>query len=135
MRFMRGRVAFLVVAAGLAMCVAVGGIRAGSGIFYKWSPLGPEKSCCFFKGGESGRATAIAVNPLNKDDVWIGSAGGGVWHSTNGGTNWTPMSDDQASLAIGSIALTGCNPSYCSSVYVGMGENAKRRDTYYGMGL
>jgi uncharacterized repeat protein (TIGR01451 family) len=100
----------------------------------KWSSIGPEPDCCFFPPyGETGRATSIAVNPQNPDDVWIGTAGGGVWHLSGG--KWFPMSDDQASLAIGSLALTGCNSTGCAKIYAGTGENAIRRDTYYGAGL
>lgn len=58
-----------------------------------------------------------------------------MWHSTNGGVNWLPMSDNEASLAIGSIAVDGCSSNGCSVIYVGTGENGIRRDTYYGMGL
>jgi uncharacterized repeat protein (TIGR01451 family) len=100
---------------------------------WKWSSIGPEKDCCFFQGGETGRATAIAANPQNRDDIWVGTAGGGVWHFVSG--KWYPMSDNQASLAIGSLALAGCSSSGCSKIYAGTGENAIRRDTYYGAGL
>jgi uncharacterized repeat protein (TIGR01451 family) len=100
---------------------------------WKWSSIGPEPSWQFFNGGETGRTTAIAVNPQNPDDIWIGTAGGGVWHLASG--KWFPMSDDQASLAIGSLALTGCNSTGCAKIYAGTGENAIRRDTYYGAGL
>jgi photosystem II stability/assembly factor-like uncharacterized protein len=104
-----------------------------------WLPIGPAPVA----GGQtfgsrvdvSGRATVIAVNPSNADDVWLGTANGGVWHSTNGGINWRPMSDYEESLAIGSIALSGCGASGCSVIYAGTGENAIRRDTYYGAGL
>jgi uncharacterized repeat protein (TIGR01451 family) len=109
--------------------------HAGAITGWKWSSIGPEPDCCFFGGGETGRTTAVAVNPTNGDDIWIGTAGGGVWHSTDGGGHWAPMSDDQASLAIGSLALAGCSVSGCSTVYAGTGENAIRRDTYYGAGL
>src|SRR5262249_50620862 len=47
-----------------------------------WFPIGPAPSCCFFPGGEDGRATVVAMNPYNQFDVWLGTAGGGVWHST-----------------------------------------------------
>src|SRR5262245_51782549 len=87
---------------GLAVVVALlissGKARGYSNTGYHWKEIGPAPSCCFFSG-ESGRATAIAVNPFNKDDVWIGTAGGGVWHSTDAGANWKAMSDNQASLA------------------------------------
>ncbi|MBZ5640981.1 MAG: hypothetical protein LAO51_19760 [Acidobacteriia bacterium] len=83
----------------------------------------------------SGRATSLAVNPQNEQDVWLGTAGGGVWHTTDGGVTWTPMSDNEASLAIGAISVAGCQSNGCSFVYAGTGENAIRRDTYYGKGL
>src|SRR5262245_41976136 len=78
-----------------------------------WFPIGPAP----ITGGQtygsgrvdvSGRSSAIAVNPMNANDVWLGTAAGGVWHSTDGGVTWRPMSDDQESLAIGSLALQGC---------------------------
>jgi hypothetical protein len=100
-----------------------------------WFPIGPAPSCCFFPGGEAGRATSVAVNPANFNEIWIGTANGGLWRSTDGATTWQPMTDDQASLAIGSIALADCTSGGCDSVYAGTGENAIRRDTYYGRGL
>jgi uncharacterized repeat protein (TIGR01451 family) len=107
--------------------------QGGAIIGWKWSSIGPEPDCCFFNGGETGRATAVAVNPQNADDIWIGTAGGGVWHNVAG--KWFPMSDDRESLAIGSIALAGCTSTGCAKIYAGTGENAIRRDTYYGAGL
>jgi len=51
-----------------------------------------------------------------------GTASGGVWHSTNGGVNWLPMSDNEPSLAIGAITLDGCDANQCAVIYVGTGE-------------
>jgi uncharacterized repeat protein (TIGR01451 family) len=127
------RVALLLLFAALA---SVGLSRAGT--IDTWTPMGPAPGCCFFPGGETGRATAIAVDPNNADDVWLGTAGGGVWHSSDGAKSWTPMSDQEASLAIGSIALANCDSSptgTCHTILAGTGENAIRRDTYYGAGL
>jgi hypothetical protein len=98
-----------------------------------WFPIGPADilNGQTYSGNNnvSGRATAIAVN------IWLGTANGGVWHSTDGSAHWLPMSDDQASLAIGAITLDGCTSTGCATIYAGTGENAIRRDTYYGMGL
>ena len=47
----------------------------------EWTPIGPAPIGGFFKGGVSGRATAIAVNPFNGAQVWLGTAQGGVWYS------------------------------------------------------
>lgn len=100
-----------------------------------WFPLGPAPIENFFGGGAVGRASAIAVNPANIDELWIGTAAGGVWHSVNGGRNWRPISDKQSALAIGALAVTQCTTAGCNKIYAGTGENAIRRDTYYGRGL
>ncbi|MEM9055911.1 MAG: hypothetical protein AAGD86_00460 [Pseudomonadota bacterium] len=100
-----------------------------------WFPLGPAPIEGFFGDGSAGRASAIAVNPFNVDELWIGGAAGGVWHSVNGGRNWRPIADDRSALAIGSLAVSGCTTSGCARLYAGTGENAIRRDTYYGRGL
>ncbi len=100
-----------------------------------WFPIGPAPIDNFFSGGVTGRASAIAVNPLNPDDVWMGTAAGGVWHSNDGGHRWRPMSDTESFMAIGALALDGCTALGCTTVYAGTGENAIRRDTYYGGGL
>lgn len=109
-----------------------------------WLPIGPaplapgQAPTCGHCGiDSSGRASALAVNPSDPDDIWLGTSNGGVWHSVDGGSpnSWKPMSDYEASLAIGDIALDGCNPQGCDKIYAGTGENAIRRDTYYGAGL
>src|SRR5262245_29452496 len=41
-----------------------------------WFPIGPAPINGFFGGGVSGRASAIAVNEFNADDVWLGTAAG-----------------------------------------------------------
>src|SRR6185436_7508349 len=100
-----------------------------------WFPIGPAPIDGFFAGGASGRATAIGVNPANANDVWLGIATGGVWHSLDAGLNWEPESDREDALSIGAIALDECNASGCGAIYAGTGENAIRRDTFYGAGL
>lgn len=100
-----------------------------------WFPIGPAPIEGFFAGGATGRASAIAVNPENADEIWLGGAAGGVWHSRNGGMRWEPESDRARSLPIGAIALADCTAAGCGRIYVGTGENAIRRDTLYGDGL
>jgi hypothetical protein len=132
---------FAITFLALALCMVPSQLHGQSVIKgINWFPIGPADYANGQTQGDSrvhasGRASIIAVNPVNPSDVWLGTAGGGVWHSTNGGVNWLPMSDNEASLAIGSIALDGCNANGCSAIYVGTGENGIRRDTYYGMGL
>ena len=52
----------------------------------------------------SGRVKALVVDPRNSNVVYLGAAQGGVWKTTNGGDSWTPLTDDQPSLAMGALA-------------------------------
>ncbi len=80
----------------------------------------------------SGRTTAIAIHPTNPDIVYVGTAQGGVYRTTDGGTNWTPIMDSAQSLAIGAI---GISPSSPETVYVGTGEPNFSADSFFGAGL
>ena len=119
-----------------------------------WIPLGPAPLASDASGGlgiqdygpVSGRATSIAIDPADAsgNTVFIGGAYGGVWKSINAGplsTNpasvtWTPVTDDQASLAVGAIAIQPGNSNPASSVVlVGTGEANSSGDSYYGVGI
>src|SRR5438093_611842 len=86
-------------------------------------------------GFVSGRATSVAIDPADStgNTVYIGGAYGGVWKSTNAGSDsqnpasitWTPVIDNQPTLAVGSIAIQPqlSNPDPTRSVVlVGTGE-------------
>jgi hypothetical protein len=119
-----------------------------------WSPLGPAPLASDASGvGEydygwvSGRATAVAIDPADPtgNTVYIGGAYGGVWKSTNaacgsfgsaGCVAWTPLTDNQATLAVGAIAVQpGNNNSNNSVILVGTGETNSSADSYYGLGI
>ncbi len=81
----------------------------------------------------SGKVTTIAVDPTTSGRLFVGTSGGGVWMSTNGGTSFTPIFDAQPTLAIGAIALDPTtNPP---TIYVGTGEGNNTVDSYFGLGL
>ena len=99
-------------------------------------------------GWVTGRATAVAIdsNDPTGNTVYAGGAYGGVWKSINAGgaspspasVNWTALTDNQATLAIGAIAvqpqLSNPDPSK-SVVLAGTGETNSSADSYYGLGL
>ncbi len=76
--------------------------------------------------------------------VYLGGAYGGVWKSSNAlsqspaNVAWTPLTDMQATLAIGAIAiqpqLSNPNPAQ-SVILVGTGEANSSTDSYYGLGI
>jgi photosystem II stability/assembly factor-like uncharacterized protein len=80
----------------------------------------------------SGRISGFAVDPNNHTRYYVAVASGGVWKTTNAGTTWTPIFDNEASYSIGAIALDPKNPL---TVWVGSGENNSQRSVGYGSGL
>ncbi len=82
----------------------------------------------------SGRISAVAA-AHRKDGaltVYIGSASGGVWKSTDGGTTFKPKFDKQPVQSIGEIALDPNNPD---NVWVGTGEPWTRNTVSVGDGV
>src|SRR5256886_2911538 len=120
-----------------------------------WTPLGPAPLASDATGlGNqdyhlvSGRATAVAVDAADPtgNTVYGGGAYGGVWKSTNAGplsfdpanVTWAPVIDNQATLAVGAIAIQPQlgNPDPTQSVIlVGTGETNSSSDSYYGLGI
>ena len=82
--------------------------------------------------GMSGRITAIDVDLSNTSRIFAGSASGGVWLSTDGGTSWKPVFDKENTLSIGSIKVNQKNPS---EVWVGTGEGNPRNSVNTGRGI
>src|SRR6266508_1335407 len=80
----------------------------------------------------TGRVTAIVVDPSNTNIIYIGTAQGGVWKTTDGGLNWTAKTDNEVSLAIGALAM---DPSNHLILYAGTGEGNFSGDSYYGNGV
>lgn len=97
-----------------------------------WTMIGPEPENNVWWGPNSGRVAAVAVDPTNTNIVYAGAAQGGVWKTTDGGVTWTPLTDQQASLATGSLAI---DPQNHLTLYVGTGEENNSGDSYYGAGI
>ena len=82
-------------------------------------------------GVNSGRVTALVTDPTNPSTVFAGAADGGVWKSTNGGAGWTPVTDSQPTLAIGSLAIDSTG----QIIYAGTGEANGSQDSDPGQGV
>ncbi|HWS90156.1 MAG TPA: HYR domain-containing protein [Pyrinomonadaceae bacterium] len=103
----------------------------------EWRELGPKP----IPNGQtsaasvpvSGRTISIAIHPTDPNTVYVGTAQGGLYKSTNGGTNWTPLFDfELETLAIGALAI---DPVDSNIVYVGTGEPNQSADSFAGRGL
>src|ERR1051325_9477718 len=53
----------------------------------------------------SGRIGSIAVHPGNKQTWYIGVSSGGVWKTTNAGITFTPVFQNEASYAVGTVVI------------------------------
>ena len=80
----------------------------------------------------SGRIGSIAVHPENKQTWYIGVSSGGVWKTTNAGITFTPVFQNEASYAIGTVVIDPKNPS---TIWVGTGEANNQRAVGYGDGV
>jgi hypothetical protein len=46
----------------------------------------------------TGRVTEVVQHPTDPLTMYVATARGGVWKSTDGGIRWTPMSDHERSI-------------------------------------
>ncbi|MCU4175655.1 VPS10 domain-containing protein [Carboxylicivirga sp. N1Y90] len=91
---------------------------------YKFRSIGPA--------AYSGRISDLAVNPENTSEYYVGVASGGLWKTTNHGTTFEPIFDDQPVFSIGCLAM---DPNNSNVVWVGTGENNSQRNLAYGDGV
>ncbi len=80
----------------------------------------------------SGRITDLQTHPTNDRVIYAGTAGGGVWKSSNGGATFNPIFDEYCQ-SIGAVALDPSNPD--NIVWVGTGETWTRNSVSVGDGI
>ena len=91
---------------------------------YQWRSIGPDK------GGRSIGVTGVKGRP---QEAYFGAVGGGLWKTTNGGSDWIPVTDGQiGSTSVGAVAVSESNPDV---VYIGTGETCIRGNIIPGDGV
>lgn len=79
-----------------------------------WSAIGPANV--------GGRTLCLALDPLDPDVIYAGSASGGLWKSTTGGVGadaWDPVDTGYPVLGVATIAI---DPDDGDVMYIGTGE-------------
>ena len=90
-----------------------------------FAPLGPfglvQENGFFFSApqAEGGRVAAIAIDPARRNVLYVGTANGGVWKTSDAGFSWRALTDDQCGMTIGSIVV---DPLNSDIVYASTGE-------------
>ncbi len=94
-----------------------------------WSALGPTTvpvNGLGYPAAGIGRVNCIRFDPQNNNNIWIGTPGGGLWKTTNGGTNWSSNTDAFSTLGVSDVAI---HPSNSNIMYIATGD-ADGADTY-----
>jgi len=81
-----------------------------------------------FRGGRSGTVSGVVGDD---NTYYMGTAGGGVWKTTDAGNTWKSISDGYFGGSIGSIAVSESDPNV---IYVGEGEQTLRGNVSSGRG-
>ncbi len=89
-----------------------------------WRSIGP-----YFM---SGRLVDIEAYENDPFTFYIAAASGGLWKTTNNGTSWTPLFDNQSAITIGDIAISQTDANL---IWVGTGEANSSRSAYAGTGV
>ncbi|MFN6037471.1 MAG: T9SS type A sorting domain-containing protein [Bacteroidota bacterium] len=93
-----------------------------------WEDMGPDNI--------GGRCRAILVDKNNSNRLFAGAVSGGLFKSTNGGSNWTPINDTLSNLIVSCITQDGDG-----NIYFGTGEGMARggggdgNSAFIGVGL
>ena len=82
--------------------------------------------------GMSGRVTSIDVNLKNDQEIYAGTASGGLWRSRSGGQKWVCIFNNEATLSIGAVKLSQKNTDV---IWVGTGEGNPRNSHNSGKGI
>ena len=89
----------------------------------EWRSIGP------YRGGRSAAVTGVPGKPTL---FYMGSVGGGVWRTTDGGGTWENISDGFFGNSVGAIAVSEWDNNV---IYVGGGEVTVRGNVSFGEGV
>ncbi len=95
-----------------------------------WTSLGKNSWTSRSYNPGNGRINSVRVDPTNANTIYVGTPGGGLWKSIDGGSSWNAMSDDLPVLGVSDIVINPLNPS---TVYIATGDGFSG-DTY-GIGV
>lgn len=89
----------------------------------RWRLVGPFRA---------GRVAAVGGVPGSDGIFYFGGVDGGVWKTTDAGTVWTPIFDQEPVASVGALAVAPSDPNV---IYVGTGESDIRSDLASGDGM
>ncbi len=84
-----------------------------------WTSYGPNSSVGGYEG--IGRINCVAFHPSDNNKWWVGSPSGGLWYTSDNGTTWSVLTDNNEVLGVSDIAVL---PDFATSntMYIGTGD-------------
>ena len=113
------------IAASILMIAIAASAQVDPKLFsdMRWREIGPMRA---------GRTRALAGVPSEPATFYLGAVNGGVWKTTDAGSSWHSIWDDEPTGSIGAIAVSLSDPD---TVYVASGEGLQRPDLSTGDGV
>ncbi|MFO7893610.1 MAG: hypothetical protein R6U63_07750 [Longimicrobiales bacterium] len=87
-------------------------------------PIGPAVT--------GGRIHDVEALPHDPSTIYVATASGGLWKTTNKGTTWRPIFDRQPTSTFGDLAIAPSDPNV---IWAGTGEQNNRQSTSWGNGV
>ena len=91
----------------------------------QWSSMGPSTSSGGYAG--IGRLNCITFHPTDNNTMYVGSAAGGVWKTTDGGSNWVAQANEIEAIGISDIVVQATSGD--DIVFIATGDR-DHSDTY-----
>jgi photosystem II stability/assembly factor-like uncharacterized protein len=133
------RKTLLFTAAGLLAIAPLGAQRQATDIGNAMAPVSPtpawQQGLKFRLVGPArgGRVTTVTGVPSQPKTFYMGVASGGLFRTTDGGANWTPITDGKVPLgSTGSVAVADSDPNV---IYLGTGSDDVRSNVSTGRGI
>ena len=93
--------------------------QQNKGTTASWTLQGPTTSTGGYAG--VGRINCIAFHPSDNNTYWVGAASGGLWVTTNNGTTWSCLTDNNGVLAVSDIVIPS-NYVTSQTIYIATGD-------------
>lgn len=84
-----------------------------------WTCLGTNNSTSGYAG--IGRISCSAFHPSNTNIYWVGVAAGGLWATTNNGSTWSCLTDNNSVLAVSDIVIPS-DYATSNTIYIATGD-------------
>jgi photosystem II stability/assembly factor-like uncharacterized protein len=117
------------------ICLALifcAGVRADEGVPLESAVLDRLSARCIGPANMGGRVVDLAVVEGQPGTMYVASASGGLWKTTNNGTTFAPVFERENTVSLGAVAVA---PSNSNVVWVGTGEANPRNSVSWGDGV